>query len=246
LEANPDLALESFLRRLNPRLPPPGLVVEPLTLDFGRVSRGQAVSRRLKVRNEGRGYVHVSFSPSVSWLQFPQSETGCLAGSETSVTVRLDAASLPLRRDHEAVIACMPVRGARISINVMARLNLLGEAFRRLGVALKTAGRLSARGAQRGFALWTKTFGSLIRSRYGLWVLGGEALILAVAMVALWWAWHDPAPPVEDVARVFLPVLPLAVLAVYLVPAALFVGAAVFWEMVRTLAGRNRSGRDFR
>jgi serine/threonine protein kinase len=243
LEANPDLALEAFLRRLNPRLPPPQLVVEPLTLDFGRVTRGKPVLRRLKVRNKGRGYVHVSFSPSVPWLNFPQPEAGCLSGTETTATVRLDAASLPLRREHQAVIACMPARGARISIGVTARLNLVDETFRRLGLALRAVGRLSLRGAKRGLALWTRTFRSLLRSRYGLWIVAGEAVILAVVMVGLWWAWRDFTPALMDLARTFLPVLPLALLAVYVLPALAFVGGAVIWEMVGAVISRARAAR---
>jgi serine/threonine protein kinase len=39
LEADPDAALEAFLRRLNPRLPAPRLAVEPSSLTFGRVTR---------------------------------------------------------------------------------------------------------------------------------------------------------------------------------------------------------------
>jgi serine/threonine protein kinase len=238
LDRNPDAALEAFLRRLNPRLPAPELVVEPLVLDFGLVPRSGTVRRVLKLRNKGRGYCQVGLSASVAWLGFDPIQVDCVSGSEMLVEVQLDAAALPLRRDHQAVVACIPDRGVRISIPVTARLSLVREATRRTVVALKALALLTARGGRRGWGLWMRTLRSLLRSRYGLWVLLGEAAVLAGAMIALWLMVQGPSPPLGDVARALLLILPLALLAAALLPALAFVAGAVAWEVGRSLAGQ--------
>lgn len=241
LEENSDAALEAFLRRLNPRLALPDLVVEPLNLDFGRIVRGGTVRRQLRLRNEGRGYAQASLSASVPWIRFEQAQVGCLSGTHTSVKVWLDATALSLQREHQAVVACTPDRGSRISVSVTAELNLLREALRRVATALARLARLVARGVRRGWGYWMQTFRSLLHSRYGLWILGGEAVILAAAMVALWWIWRGSSPALNDLARALILIVPLALLIVYFLPAIVFVTGSVVWEIVRGLARRART-----
>jgi hypothetical protein len=240
LERNADAALEAFLRRLNPRLPAPSLVVEPQSLDFGWIPRGGTVLRQLRIRNEGRGYGQASLSASVAWLRLERVQVDCLSGAEIPVGVQLDASALPLRRDHHGIIACTPERGTRIPIPVTARLSLVREAVRRTAVLLKAVGRLTAQGARRGWDLWVRTFRSLLRSRYGPWILLGEAAVLAGAMIALWWMLQDPSPPLGDLARALVMILPLALLASSVLPALTFVAGAVGWEMTRAIIGRRR------
>jgi len=110
LESNADAALEAFLRRLDPRLPAPRLVVEPQFLDFGSVSRDEATALSLTMRNESRGYGQATFAASVPWLQVSPSQAGCLVGAETQVTVSVDASGLSLRREHHAVLSGTPTR----------------------------------------------------------------------------------------------------------------------------------------
>lgn len=243
LEGNTDAALETFLRRLNPRLVLPDLVVEPLNLDFGRITRSGTILRHLQVRNEGRGYAQVGLSTSVPWILIEQTQVGCLSGTKVSVKIRLDAAALPLQRDHQTVIACTPDRGRRISISVTAELSLVREALRRIAAALAALARLTARGAGRGWGLWIRTFRSLLRSHYGLWILGAEAVILAAAMVALWWMWRDSSPALNDLARALILIAPLALLIVYFLPAIAFVAGSVIWEIVRGVAGWARAAQ---
>jgi serine/threonine protein kinase len=236
LEPDADAALEAFLRRINPRLPAPRLAVDVQTLDFGRVTRGKEPARQLTVRNETRGYGQAAFSASVPWLRIEPEEVGCLVGSEVRVAVSVDASTLPLRREHQAIVACTPVRGARISIPVMVHLDLAREVGRRVVAGLRSAGRVTARGARRGILSWTRAFHSVLRSRYGPWVLLAELLILAGTMVTLWWRWQDTPPIVTDILLIVL----LALLAVYLLPALAFVGGAVAWESVRLLWTRGK------
>jgi serine/threonine protein kinase len=236
LEPDANAALEVFLRRLNPRLPPPRLAVDPQALDLGRVSRAKGVSCRLTVSNETRGYARATLSASVPWLHFDPEQAGCLAGTKVALAVSVDVAGLPFRRDHQAVIACQPARGARISIPVTVRLDLAEEVRQRILAGLQATGRLARRGTWRGVGLWTRAFRSLVRSRYGPWVLLVELFVLTGAMVALWWTWLDASPAGADLILI----LCLALLAVYLLPAMAFVGGAVAWEAVKVLWNRRK------
>jgi serine/threonine protein kinase len=236
LEPDADAALEAFLRRLNPRLPVPRLIVEPQVLDFGRVARGKDPDLGLTVRNETRGYAQATFSASVPWLCFDPQQVGCLTGAQATLTVSVDTANLPLRREHQAIVACTAARGARISIPVMAHLNLAEEVGRRIVSRLQAAGRFTARGAGQGVSFWTRTFRSLVRSRHGPWVLLAELLILAGAMAALWWTWLGAPPAMADLILIVC----LALMAVYLLPALAFVGGAVAWESAKSLWRKRR------
>jgi serine/threonine protein kinase len=242
LEGDANAALEAFLRRLNPRLPPPRLAVQPQAIKFGRVARGKTANCELTVRNETRGYAQATLSASVRWLHLERAEIGCLAGAQASLTISVEPAGLPLRRDHQAILACTPSRGARISIPVSVQLDLAGEIAQRLLAVLGELGRLAGRGARQGMSLWTRTFRSLVRSRYGPWVLLGETLVLAVGMVGLWWSWNGPPVDLFELFLAFFQALPLALLAVYLLPAFAFVGGAAAWEIARRLAASARSG----
>jgi serine/threonine protein kinase len=245
LEPNADAALEAFLRRLDPRLPPPRLVVEPQSLDFGRVThskegkpRSGAASGHLTVRNESRGYAQATFSASVPWLDMEPVRVGCPAGVQVLVTVWVDAASLPLRRDQQAVITCVPSRGARVSIPVTVRLNLAGEVLRRLSAALRPLCHVMWQGARQGYSLWMRMFRSLVRSRIGAWVLLGETLVLAGMMTTLWWTWGERSPDVFELIGAFVRALPLAVLAAYLLPAMALIGGGMVVGAARVLLKR--------
>ena len=237
LEANVDAALESFLQRLDPRLDVPRLTVEPLSLDFGRVSRDGASSRTLTVRNEGRGYARATLSATVPWLSIQPEEVGCLAGGEATVTVRLEGDSLPMQRDLQTVVACVPARGSRISIPVSAELNLALEWLRRAGRGSWRAAKWAGRGGRQGLVQWTKTFSSLIRSRLGPWILLAEVLILAGVLVALWWTWQNLPLDLVELLAAYFKALPLSLLIVYLLPALIFAGAGAVWTMLQEIRG---------
>jgi hypothetical protein len=242
LESNGDAALEAFLRRLDPRLPVPQLVVEPQSLEFGWVARKAANAagsrtalQHLRMRNEGRGYAQAKFSASVPWLAFESDGVGCLGGAEVPVAVWVDVTALPLRREHQAIITCVPRRGARVSIPATVKLSLFREAWGRLLASLRPLGRLLEQGARQGFLLWRRTFHNLIRSRTGVLVLVWETLALAGVMVVLWWVWGDQSPGLLDLLLAFVRALPLALLAAYLLPAMVLVGGAMVWVVARSV-----------
>lgn len=232
---NPDAALEAFLQRLNPRLASPRPTVEPLSLDL-YVGRTRPVTAQLTVRNEGRGYAQAALSASVPWLRFEPVQVGCLANQEVPVTVSLDTSQLPFRHDNQAVIACTPARGARMSVAVSARSSLTWELLRRFQVWLRRIAGRTGQGVKQGWALWRRTTGSLAKSRTGLIILAAEAILLDVLLVALWWLWYGLSPDALSLVLAFLQTLPLAALAILVLPALAFVGGAIIWHLVKRQA----------
>jgi hypothetical protein len=67
-----------------------------------------------------------------------------------------------------------------------------------------------------------------------------EVLILDIAMVALWWTWHGL--PLDPLALLlgFFQALPLALGAVYLLPALAFVGAGAVSEIGKAVIGKDQ------
>jgi hypothetical protein len=250
LAPDADAALELFLRRLDPRLPPPQLVVEPTALDFRRVVRrerhrpgSRAAIHHLTARNKGRGYALTKFRSSVPWLEFEPVRAGCRSGESVRVAVHVDAIALPLRREHQAVVTCAPTRGAPVSIPVTVELSLFREVFWRLVDAAAYMLRLVWSGTRSGYTMWMRTFGSMLRSRVGVWIISAEVLILAAVMVAFWWTWQDESANLVALIWTYVQALPLALVSVYALPALLFVAGAMGREMLRALLQRMRRQR---
>ncbi len=246
LDPDPNAALEAFLHRLDPRLPPPRLRIDPAGVEF-RVGGG-GTAQQLVVSNQGRGYARTTFQASAPWLKVEPSSIGCLAGSEVPVTVCVDTSTLRLRREHQAVITCAPGRGAQVSVPVAVEMNLWRELPRRWSRRLSAAAgsllpSLSAggRGVRRGLDLWLSSFFSLLRSRLAGTLLAFEILVLAVAMVALWSAWSGYTPGLEVLAARFLKLLPLALLLAGLLPAVGLVVACTVGEIAKQ--AQKRMGR---
>jgi hypothetical protein len=91
-----------------------------------------------------------------------------------------------------------------------------------------------ARGALWGLASWNRTFRRLVRSKDGPRIVLAVVVVLAVAMVALWWTLHDLPLVPRPTAVAFLRALPFAGLATYLVPALLFAGLGVARQVLRS------------
>ena len=151
------------------------------------------------------------------------------------MSVRLVAATLPLRRDHQAIINCTPERGAPISVPVTAGLNLPRELLRRLvdrsrqaATWLRPMLRRAWQGSQWGWKRWLAAARSLLRSRLGLAMLVVEVLVLAGALVALRWIWRGEEPVLTSLLWDYLRALPLALALAALLPALVFVGIATF------------------
>lgn len=251
LEPNADAALETFLRRLDPRLPLPRMVVEPQVLSFKTVIRdkgdkkyGKRGGRELVVRNEGRGYTQVTFSASEPWLVLEPLQVSCLAGTQATVTAWVDANALPLVGHHQTAITCAPRRGMHVTIPVTAELSLVREALHRASIGLRALLRLAGLGARRGVVLWTRTFRSLIRSRVGPWIVLGETLVLAGVLVVLWQTWRELSPGLTGWLWAYFQALPLSLVAVYLLPALVCICGAIAWQLAKVLAESVRKRRS--
>jgi hypothetical protein len=120
----------------------------------------------------------------------------------------------------------------RLSVAVSAELGLTRELLRRPGVGLRSLFLRTGQGARRGWSLWTRTMRSLVRSRVGVIILVVEMLLLDVLFVTLSWLWGgQPAP--SGLFVTFFEILPLAALAVFLLPALAFVGGAILWALLK-------------
>jgi hypothetical protein len=91
--------------------------------------------------------------------------------------------------------------------------------------------------------MWMRTFGSMLRSRVGVWIISAEVLILAAVMVAFWWTWQDESANLVALIWTYVQALPLALVSVYALPALLFVAGAMGREMLRALLQRMRGQR---
>ena len=83
-----------------------------------------------------------------------------------------------------------------------------------------------------------RTLRSLIRSRYGPWVMLGETVILAIVLVALWWSWRGMPFAVSDIALALLVAVPLALAIICLLAVVASVALGVAGEAIDTLKGR--------
>jgi len=62
-----------------------------------------------------------------------------------------------------------------------------------------------------------------------------EALLLAGVMVALYWNWQGLPAEFLRLVGAFFQALPLALLAVYLLPALAFVAGAIAWDVIQVV-----------
>jgi hypothetical protein len=58
-------------------------------------------------------------------------------------------------------------------------------------------------------------------------------------MVFLWWTLQAREPYLNEVVISFLQALPLALLAVFLLPALAFAGGAAVWQLIQTMRSGN-------
>jgi serine/threonine protein kinase len=242
LEGDPDAALEAFLVRLNPRLPPPELAVSPTELDFGALTRDRIAGRSLTFENVGRGYGRVTVQPSVPWLQVEPEAVGCRAAGTAQVIVRANAQVLPIGRRHGALLTCIPNRGARLSVPVQVQTPLGREAARRLALAGRRAVPALGRGVRQGVETAVGLIAWLLETRAGWAGLGVGFLALLVGFFLLWSGGGLP----EDWAQVpglLLRSAPLALASLLLLPAGL-VGLTVgLWHASRAAVGALIRGR---
>lgn len=67
--ADPNQALDAFLRRLDRKLPPPRLGVDQIALSAGTVRQGEKATLTLQLFNQGGGWLSGKFTGLPSWVQ---------------------------------------------------------------------------------------------------------------------------------------------------------------------------------
>ena len=97
LQEAPDekVALEWFLRGVDPTLPPPEFSLEDPVIDFGEVERDSSYSLLAPFTNGGRGYLLAAVASLTPWLKVETEYVGCYAGETGQIQLTLDTAHMP-------------------------------------------------------------------------------------------------------------------------------------------------------
>ena len=97
LQEAPDekVALEWFLRGVDPSLPPPELSMTESVIDFGEVERDSSYSLLAPFTNGTRGYLLAAVASLVPWLKVETEYVGCYAGETGQIQLTLDTANMP-------------------------------------------------------------------------------------------------------------------------------------------------------
>ena len=94
-----DIGLEKLVKKLNPQIRNPVLEISQSEIDFGTVSKNSKNQVSIKIRNNGRGFLHgdVQLEKSMPGLKI----SGVEIRGEGAVTIELDARALPSKKTHK-------------------------------------------------------------------------------------------------------------------------------------------------
>ena len=99
------VALEWFLRGLDPDLPLPELALEGEVIDFGEVERDSSYSLLVPFTNSARGYLVVAMASQAPWLVVNSSYVGCYAGELGQMQVTLNTRDMEEGRQQRPALA---------------------------------------------------------------------------------------------------------------------------------------------
>jgi hypothetical protein len=109
--ADPDAALDEFIRRLEPSALPPGeLDLRTTNLRLHGVKPGQKSSQRIEIRNKGRGYLRGQLDSTQSWVKTGGS-FGCPPGQSCTVPIEIDTSGLLAGQPYLAAVTLQPSNG---------------------------------------------------------------------------------------------------------------------------------------
>ncbi len=228
-----DAGLEAFLRRLDPGLARPQVLVEPPKLDVGRVAREGTLTELLCLRNTGRGYIKVSLSSPTPWLRARPDQVGLLANKPPSeVTVLVHTGDLPLRGIQRGAVVVRAGRSVRAIVPVAVQLSLPLEIWRNLGRGWRgalPAARANVRAVSGTWGQAARRASRLARRRWR-WLLMA-CLILAGASGAGCWYWRPDLAWGHCVLIGLAAPLALAIVALVIVPLLALLVAALAGAM---------------
>ncbi len=109
--ADPDAALDTLIRRLNPAvLPPAKMEVKARSLAL-QVGHGQKVVQSVQVANLGRGPLRARAESSQPWLRFADEFITCPPGSLCTLSFEVDGTALAPGQSDFAAITLQPDNG---------------------------------------------------------------------------------------------------------------------------------------
>jgi serine/threonine protein kinase len=89
------VALEWFLRGVDPSLSPPAFELDEPVIDFGEVERDSSYSLLASFTNSSRGYLLVAAASMVPWLKVETPYVGCYVGEIGQIQLTLDTSNMP-------------------------------------------------------------------------------------------------------------------------------------------------------
>lgn len=161
---NRDLGLEQFLQAVDPGLPDPDIKADPPEVDLGSVARVAALTQRVALKNQSRGYALGSVSVTQPWLEAHPQRVHLWAGIPTYISVNVRTEDLPFRSLQEGRVVVSVGEGRPpLEISVRARVSLWREAARILWRALSAAAPQSWRCLRRVWRFHTRVYSRVQR-----------------------------------------------------------------------------------
>ena len=149
--SDPSAALEEFLEAVDPTRSKPILTVDKSTLDFGTLRRGDTKVVSLTISNSGRGYLHGNLDVKPpAWLSAHPAGFGCLTGTQQTIDVKVNTASLSgteMPVDYGGTVTVLSNRGQQA---VAVRLKVVEEPSPVIDPAEVDLGRLAYGTRARG------------------------------------------------------------------------------------------------
>jgi len=109
--ANPDAALDAFVRKVDPTALPAGkLELRTTSLRLRGVNAGQRIGQQIEVANTGRGYLQGELDSTQPWVR-AASTFGCPPGRTCTVPIEVDTTGLLPGQPYLAAVTLQPNNG---------------------------------------------------------------------------------------------------------------------------------------
>jgi serine/threonine protein kinase len=110
--ANPDAALDAFIRQLKPSALPPGVMeLQTTSLRLSQAGPGQQSLQQIEIANRGQGYLRGEIFSTQPWVKVGSGSFACPPGRVCRVPIEVDTAGLPPGQPYLAAVTLTPVGG---------------------------------------------------------------------------------------------------------------------------------------
>lgn len=122
--ANPDAALDAFIRRLNPSALPPGVMaLQTTSLRLSQAGPGQQSRQQIEIANRGQGYLRGEIFSTQPWVKVGSGSFACPPGRVCRVPIEVDTTGLAPGRPYLAAVTLTPVGGTPEVVAVQVTLS---------------------------------------------------------------------------------------------------------------------------